>query len=81
MADLHELGCPVDDGQDFNGGPFRPGSKESQGMDLRLVFFQEDLVLAFLQIQHGVVYYFLAPLLMLLTSYQFSAQAFFGIVL
>ena len=81
MADLHELGHPVDDGQDFNGGPFRPRSKELQGMDLRLVLFWEDLVLAFLQIQHGVVYYFLAPLLMLLMSYQFSGQAFSGIVL
>ena len=38
-------------------------------------------MLAFLQIQHGVVYYLLAPLLILLMSYQFSAKAFYGIVL
>ena len=38
-------------------------------------------MLTFLQIQHGVVYYLLTPLLMLLISYQFSGQAVFGIVL
>ena len=77
MADLHILGCPVDEGQDFNGGPLCSRSKKSQGMDLRLVFFREDLMLVLLQIQHGIIYYFLVPLLTLLMSHQFSAQAFF----
>ena len=57
-----------------------PGPKKSQGMDFRLVLFREDLMLTFLQIQHGVVYYLLAPLLILLMSYQFSAKAFHGIM-
>ena len=50
--------APVNEGQDFNGSFLHSGSKEPQGTDLRLVFFQEDLMLALLQIQHGIIYYF-----------------------
>ena len=53
MADLHLLSRPVNKGEDFNGGPLHSGSEEPQGVDLRLVFFREDLVLLLLQIQHG----------------------------
>ena len=58
-----------------------PGPKNRKEWISGWCLFREDLMLAFLQIQHGVVYYLLAPFLMLLTSHQFSAKAFFGIVL
>ena len=46
-AQFQEFGSPVNEGQHFNGGTLGPSPKESQGVDLRLVFCQINLMVSF----------------------------------
>ena len=68
-AKFQEFGSPVNEGQYFNGGTLGPSPKESQGVDLRLVFCRVNLMVLFFQVQHRILYHLPVFLITFLTGY------------
>ena len=68
MAQFQEFGSPVNEGQHFNGGTLGPSPKESQGVDLQLVFRQINLMVSFFQVHHRILYHLPVFLIMFLTG-------------
>ena len=74
VADFYVFGRPVDDSQYVNRSPFRPGPKETHGLNLRLVFLWEYFVRSVFNVPCWVLYYLLEPLFLFFPGQQLGAQ-------